>query len=269
MTGPPGEPKRTAALRALLVRGDDPYAGADMPSVRNAVGVLLLLHAALTVAFLPLAPPTTPAGWIVGVIVVVLSALGSAWALRAHSGVTFDRLLALAFVGLAAPVALELLSGKSVPYQLLFLVWVGCGAIHTTVRAVAFLATLALAALTPFLLRGVMGDLPEALAWTVLFIAVGLFLNGYVSHVRRQRLELRSGERRAQDLAQAATQRVRDLQWATDATLVHLPLEELLDELLRRIVQAMGQEHGSILLISDDGRHLVHASGCGPLANDL
>src|SRR5215208_2036011 len=259
MTGPPGEPKRAGALRALFVRGDDPYAGADMPSVRNAVGVLLLLHAALTVAFLPLAPPTTTtrAGWIVGVVVVVLSALGSAWVLRAHSGVTFDRLLALAFVGLAAPVALELLSGKSVPYQLLFLVWVGCGAIHTTVRAVAFLATLALAALTPFLLRGVMGDLPEALAWTVLFIAVGLLLNGYVSHVRHQRLELRSGERRAQDLAQAATQRVRDLQWVTDATLVHLPLEELLDELLRRIVQAMGQEHGSILLISEEGRHLV------------
>jgi len=242
-----------------------------MPSVRNAISVLLALHTVLTVAFLPLVPPTAAmtGGWVVGGAVVLLSAGASAWVLRGGTGVTFNRLLGLAYLGLVAPMALQLLSGQSLPYQLLYLVWVGAGSVQPARRAFAYLAALAVASLLPFLLGQVSGDLTEAIAWTVLFTALGLVLTVYVSYVRRQRLELRTGERHARALASAATQRVRDLQWVTDATLVHLPLEELLDSLLGRIVEAMGVDHGAVLLYDERGTHLRQSASSGTVPDDL
>ena len=40
----------------------------------------------------------------------------------------------------------------------------------------------------------------------------------------------------------AATKRVRDLQWITDAALPHVGLQDLLDQLLVRIVHVFGAD---------------------------
>ena len=61
--------------------------------------------------------------------------------------------------------------------------------------------------------------------------------------------------------ATAATKRVRDLQWITDAALPHVALQDLLDELLNRVVHVFGADQGAILLRADDGSRLeLHAS---------
>jgi serine phosphatase RsbU (regulator of sigma subunit)/anti-sigma regulatory factor (Ser/Thr protein kinase) len=253
-------------MRAIFLQGDDPYAGADMPSVRNAVAVLLALYTLLTLAFLPLAPPTavTNAGWLAGGAVAGTTGLAAIWALRGRRSVTFNRLFALAYVMVAATVLLQWLAGRTIPYQLLFLVCVGCGAIHPARRALAFLAALAVAAVLPFALAHIAsGDLTEGVAWTVLFLAVGLVLTAYVSYVRRQRLTLHTGERQARALAAAAGQRVRELQWITDATLAPQPLSALLSEVLERIVPALGVDHAAVLLLSEEGDRLAYAATRG------
>ena len=258
-------PRQLSALRELFVRADDPYAGADMPTVRNAMAVLLALHAALALVFLTLVPPTAivgAPGWIVGGAVVMGSVGGAVWLASVRARVTFGRLLLLSYLGLAAPVLLQLLSASSVPYQLLFLVWVGCGGVQPARRAAAYLGVLAVAAPLPALLLGDAGEIWAALAWSVLFTVVGLILTAYVSFVRAQRIELRGGERDARALAKAASKRVRDLQWVTDAAVSHLPLETLLDVLLERIAAALEVDGGEVLL-RNGSRPLVPAASRG------
>src|SRR5215212_654792 len=243
-----------ASVRALFLRTDDPYAGADLPSTRNAVAVLLVLHGVLTSVFLAIAPPTVEigrAGWIVGAVVTIASLAAAYWVRNARADVTFDRVLVLTYAGLAAPVALEVLSGRLVPYQLLFLPLACAGSLHPPRRSATFLVTLVAAALAPLLLGQVGGDVRDALAWTVLCVVVGFVLLAYVAFVRRQRLELHRGERAARDLAADATKRVRDLQWIADAALQDVSLEELLSELLRRVVEALDVDHGGILLCEE------------------
>jgi hypothetical protein len=136
-----GNGPQLGALRALFKQGADPYAGADMPTVRNAVAVLLALHTALATAFVLLAPPapgTGTAGWIIALTVVGASAACTVWVVSARCEVTFNRLLVLSYLGLASTLALEVVSAAFVPYELLFLVWVGCGAVQPAGRAAVF-----------------------------------------------------------------------------------------------------------------------------------
>ena len=258
----------SGALRVLFLQDDDAYAGADMPTVRIAAAVLLGLHTLLALAFLTLGPPLSTLGWLTGAAVVAGSAAGTYWLLSERWKVTFNRLLLLSSVGLAAPVALQVVTGELEPYQLLFLVWVGCGAVQPARRAVLFLGVLAVAALVPVLSQSVSGAIREAVAWSVLFSTVGLVLTAYVSYVRTQRIQLRSGESDARALAREATKRVRDLQWVTDATLSHLPLEELLGELLRRIAEAFEVDGGAVLL-REDSRRFTQAASLGVVELDV
>ncbi|HEY1277601.1 MAG TPA: SpoIIE family protein phosphatase [Thermoleophilaceae bacterium] len=58
-----------------------------------------------------------------------------------------------------------------------------------------------------------------------------------------------------------ASERLRALQSVTDTALSYLPLDELLDELLRRVVEIMDVDTAAILLLEADGRSLVpHAA---------
>jgi anti-sigma regulatory factor (Ser/Thr protein kinase)/putative methionine-R-sulfoxide reductase with GAF domain len=57
--------------------------------------------------------------------------------------------------------------------------------------------------------------------------------------------------------------RLRDLQSVTDAALAYLPLEQLLDELLTRVVEILGSDTAAILLLDDDGRSLVARAAKG------
>ena len=51
--------------------------------------------------------------------------------------------------------------------------------------------------------------------------------------------------------------RLRDLESVTDAALAYLPLEQLLSELLTRVVDILEADTAAILLLDDDGRTLV------------
>jgi serine phosphatase RsbU (regulator of sigma subunit)/anti-sigma regulatory factor (Ser/Thr protein kinase) len=57
--------------------------------------------------------------------------------------------------------------------------------------------------------------------------------------------------------------RLRDLQSVTDAALAYLPLEQLLSELLTRVVAIVGADTAAILLLDDEGRTLVARAAKG------
>ena len=61
----------------------------------------------------------------------------------------------------------------------------------------------------------------------------------------------------------AASDRLRDLQSVTDAALAYLPLEELLNELLTRVVDILDADTAAILLLEDDDRTLVARAANG------
>jgi serine phosphatase RsbU (regulator of sigma subunit)/anti-sigma regulatory factor (Ser/Thr protein kinase) len=56
---------------------------------------------------------------------------------------------------------------------------------------------------------------------------------------------------------------LRDLQRLTDSALSYLPFDELLDELLNRVVEILGVDTAALLLIEDDGRTLVPRAAKG------
>ncbi|HLM28164.1 MAG TPA: hypothetical protein VK304_14470, partial [Thermoleophilaceae bacterium] len=64
-------------VHQLFVSGEDPYAGADMPSSRNATAVLVALHGSLVLVLLPLFPPSEglgeEAGWVLAVAGAVMN----------------------------------------------------------------------------------------------------------------------------------------------------------------------------------------------------
>jgi serine phosphatase RsbU (regulator of sigma subunit)/anti-sigma regulatory factor (Ser/Thr protein kinase) len=57
--------------------------------------------------------------------------------------------------------------------------------------------------------------------------------------------------------------RLRDLQSVTDAALAYLPLEDLLNELLTRVVAILDADTAAILLLQDDDRTLVARAANG------
>jgi phosphoserine phosphatase RsbU/P len=52
--------------------------------------------------------------------------------------------------------------------------------------------------------------------------------------------------------SQVPADRLRDLRSITDAALAYLPLEELLNELLGRVVRILDTNTAAILLLDDD-----------------
>jgi phosphoserine phosphatase RsbU/P len=59
------------------------------------------------------------------------------------------------------------------------------------------------------------------------------------------------------------TERLRDLETVTDSALSYLPLEELLPELLRRVVDILEADTAAILLLEDDGATLAARAAQG------
>jgi len=213
--------------RQLFVGGDDPYAGADLTSSRNATGVLVALHGLLVLILLPLFPPTEGAGeavgWTLALAGVALNLASSVWLFRMPE-VRFGVMLAVAYIGIAELVMLQLLAQTVLPYQALFLIWVGAGAVQPTRRSLLLLATIVAATLAP-LVVGADVQAGDVVGLALLLAAIGLVLIAYVGYVRAQRLTLQAQERDARANAMAATKRVRDLQWITDAALPHAGLQ--------------------------------------------
>jgi serine phosphatase RsbU (regulator of sigma subunit)/anti-sigma regulatory factor (Ser/Thr protein kinase) len=261
-------------VHQLFVSGEDPYAGADLPSSRNATAVLVALHGLLILSLLPLFPPTegigAAAGWVLGLGGAVLNVVTAGYLLRARQ-VRFGVMLAVAYAGIAQLVLLQFLAQTVLPYQVLMLVWVGAGAVQPPRRALPLLAVLLAATLAPIAIGEPSAEARDLVGRALLFAAIGLVLIAYVAYVRAQRVLLQGQEQDARADALAAAKRVRDLQWITDAALPHVGLQDLLDQLLNRIVQVFGADQGAILLRGEEGARLeLHASrGVSPdLARD-
>src|SRR5215204_5341175 len=251
-------------VHQLFVSGEDPYAGADLPSSRNATAVLLGLHGLLVLGLLPLFPPTEgigeEAGWVLGFGGVVMNLGAAAWLLRARQ-VRFGVMLALTYAGIGQLVLLQFLAQMVLPYQVLMLIWVGAAAVQPPRRALSVLLVLLAATLAPIAIGEPDAEPRDLAGRALLFAAIGLVLIAYVAYVRAQRVVLRGQEQDARADAMAATKRVRDLQWITDAALPHVGLQDLLDQLLNRIVHVFGADQGAILLRAEDGSRLeLHAS---------
>jgi serine phosphatase RsbU (regulator of sigma subunit)/anti-sigma regulatory factor (Ser/Thr protein kinase) len=251
-------------IHQLFVSGDDPYAGADLPSSRNATAVLVALHGALILVLLPLFPPNeglgAAAGWTLAVGGALADIATAVWLLRAQE-VRFGVMLAVAYAGIAQLLVLQLLAGAVLPYQALLLVWVGAGAVQPPRRALTLLAVLLAATLAPVVFGEPSAEVRDLVGRALLFAAIGLVLIAYVAYVRSQRVALRAQERDARALAEAANKRVRDLQWITDAALPHVGLQDLLNQLLDRIVRVFRADHGAVLLrVEETSRLELRAS---------
>jgi serine phosphatase RsbU (regulator of sigma subunit)/anti-sigma regulatory factor (Ser/Thr protein kinase) len=246
-------------VHQLFVSGDDPYAGADLPSSRNATAVLVALHGVLVLILLPLFPPdeALPAGlgWALALSGALLNIATAVWLLRARQ-VRFGLMLAIGYAGVVQLLVLQLLADAVLPYQALMLIWVGAAAVQPPRRALTLLSVLLAATLAPILIGEPSADARDLVGRTLLFAAIGLILIAYVAYVRAQRVALRAREQDARAIAEAATKRVRDLQWITDAALPHVGLQDLLDQLLDRIVQVFGADHGAVLIRDEDASRL-------------
>jgi hypothetical protein len=251
---------RWDAIRRLLGSGEDPYAGADIRISRNAVAVLSAVHGALVLLLLPLSPPNEAlgdiAGWAIALVGVGLNFGAALWLLNERRQVSFDSLLVLTYVGAGQLLVMQLLAEAVLPYQLLMLVWVAAAGVQPTRRALVLLAVLLAAMLVPIAVGGSSAESRNLIGRAFLFATIGLVLIAYVAYVRVQRVRLVSQESDARAEATAAAKRVRDLQWITDAALAPVALQDLLDQLLDRIVRVFATPEGAILLRADGGSRL-------------
>src|SRR3954466_11309728 len=90
------------AIRRALTRADDPYAGADAPAARRLVPLLVALSTLLTLAFLPMMPPTDAlgdAGWAIAAALVLAQVATIRWLANRDRAATFDQLLVIAYAG--------------------------------------------------------------------------------------------------------------------------------------------------------------------------
>lgn len=197
----------TDAIRGLLATGGRTYGGADQANAARVVGLICSLSALLTLAFLPLEPPTGSIGglgWLAAGALIVLGFAGGGRLRRSDPPPGFDALLLVSYLGLLQVLALAWLAdGLDSLYRELTLIWIGSAmGIHPVGRALSFLAVAALVSAAPLAWEGwsseaAIGILADFLLWAVL----GLVLLGLMSYVRAQRIELREQEREAQTLA--------------------------------------------------------------------
>ena len=258
--------ERTHALRGLFARRADPYAGADLATSRRIVGLLWVLSLGLTVALLPLSPPTDAIGrpgWIVALGIVIGGALGARRLLDQRTTVTFDHLLLVSYLGLAQTAVMVFLAGEGAGYKELFLLWVGSGVgVHPPRRGLPFLATALAASWVPLANEGWNENMAgDVAAHALLWCAVGLALVVLVASTRAQRTALRTGEAVARAAAETAASHVRTLHDIAEVALEHIPLDELLDELLDLIGHALGTEWRAVLLHEDSQLTLRAVSG--------
>src|SRR4051794_4201680 len=245
------------AIRRAFTRADDPYAGADAPSARRLVPLLVALSTLLTLAFLPMMPPTDAlghAGWALAAALIIGQLATIRWLADTRREATFNQLLFAAYAGVGGVVLLEWIAGGHSPYALLFMLWLATGLGGPPPRrAVPFLVVVLVADALPLLYEDAGADTARDIAATeLLFLAVGIVLMLLIARVRSQRLELRSGERSAVKRAEEAARRVRSLEQVTDIALAQLPLDELLTELLRRISTVLELDAAAIFLVDQD-----------------
>ncbi len=244
------------ALADLFAKRDGPRRGADLATARKFVGLVWGVNAALTVAFLAMAPPTAQsdvAGWPAAVLLVLLSVAGARWVMQEHDRVGFGRLLIFGYLGLAQTALLQWLAGGASPYRALFLLWLGAGvATHTPRRGIAFIAAVVGFGSLPLLYADAPHLRVDIATDALLWLAMGFVLLLLIERVRSQRALMQSIEEDARARAEEAVKRVQGLEAVADAGLAHLPFDDLLSELLNRVSRVLEVERAAILLRDED-----------------
>jgi diguanylate cyclase (GGDEF)-like protein len=183
-------------LQSMFERKPDPYEGADLDASRRVMAALLALTAVLSLAFLPLEPVDDEISWAGWILAGALICTGLAGAVAvARIRPSFDQLLVIAYLGVAAIATLNWLAGGgSSAYEDLYVLWVAAGAVHPPRRAFAHLGVMLAALALPLAYEGsgseMVGDM---IAEALILIALSSMLVSYLFHVRRQRLGLQSG----------------------------------------------------------------------------
>src|SRR3954447_19790494 len=257
---------RFGFIGELFARREQPYQGADIETARKLVGMLWGLSAALSAAFLALAPPDVPlggAGCPAAVLIVALSAAGARWVFDSELG--FGELLMVSYLGLAQTALLQWLAGGASPYRALFLLWLCSGVgVHNFRRGVLFIPAVVAFGSLPLLYSDTphtgIGILTDALLW----VSIGLVLLYLIERVRTQRAAMLSIERDARQRAEEAVKKVRGLEAVADAALAHPPLDELLSELLARVSHVLEVERAAILLHDEERECLTVRAARGP-----
>ena len=191
-------------LRGMFGPRADPYAGADLDTSRRIMVALLALNGLLVLVFLPLEPVDEQigsVGWLIAAAIIFAAIVGAV--LMGRRSPSFDDLLVIAYVGIAAIAMLNWLAGdSSSAYEDLFMLWLGAAAPHPPRRAFAILVTMlgGLALPLTYEVRSseMVGDL---VAEALLLIGFGSILFSYLYLVRQQRLGLRAGAEVARRLA--------------------------------------------------------------------
>jgi diguanylate cyclase (GGDEF)-like protein len=197
------------ALARIPTASLNTYEGADPENAARLAAVICLLSGLLTVAFLPLDPPTEEigaAGWVGAAAIIAATFAGGRWLLRARPVPSFDWLLGFSYLGLVqVAVLVWLAGGAGTAYQKLVLLWVGAAAgVHPARRALVFLGATAVVASAPLVYDGWSSDAARTIASDVLlWWALGLITLGLMTYVRAQRVRLRADEEAAQELARA------------------------------------------------------------------
>ncbi len=203
MTGETVSGTPTRGLKRFFVRGGDPYAGADLDNARRMIALLWILSSVLTAVFLPFWPPTAnlgSAGWAVAALVVAGGAFGVWWLLDTRRAVSFNRLLAVTYGGVAQVALLDWLAGQGrVTYSGLLVLWVCSGVgLHPPRRSIVLMVVVAMAASVPLLYGAELGEVARLV---LLALAAGSAVLVMMTYVRAQRLGLRAGEQSARQLA--------------------------------------------------------------------
>jgi diguanylate cyclase (GGDEF)-like protein len=203
-----GKPtSKRSAIRAVLARRSEPYAGADMEMSRRFGAAVWLVSGLVGLALAPVAYPTDALGrlgWpLAGAVVLAFVAVG--YELLSDRGeVGFNELLAKSYLGLGLIVLLEWLAGgQGSPYHGLFLLWtVYTAAVQPPRRVLPFFAAVAAASSAPLFYDGwnavVAADTAVQL---ILWFAMAIVANMWTQNVRAQRVGLQEEGAHAKQLA--------------------------------------------------------------------
>jgi serine phosphatase RsbU (regulator of sigma subunit) len=259
-------------LLALVIR---PGAAGKVVSPELLQRLLAFLYlAGATIGVVSMAFPQPPGTSVGGLFSVygVAYLVGALLLLARGRAPTWTADVALAFGTLLVTLAIHFTEARTGVYSM-FYVWVSISAFYFLLWEQAFLQL----ALVAAAFAGVLAlESPPAAGeeWvitlgtvTVAGLLVGLLRRGVerliadlAEAARTDHARLYAAERAARLEADRATESLRRLQQVTDVALSHLQLEELLDELLGRVVEVLAVDTAAIMLLEDDDCLAVRAA---------
>ncbi len=187
----------TSPLHGYLAPRADPYAGGDLANAQRIGAVIWGLLVVLTIVLAPLNPPTDgvgAAGWVLVAAMVAAGIAATLW-MRATRFTSWNELLVLSYLTVAAIGVLQLLSGGlTAPYRgLLLLPLLFVAAMHPPRKTVPFLVVVFLVLAAPFVYDSWDSALADGAASTfVIWCALAVGANLLMMGVRAQRLTLQA-----------------------------------------------------------------------------